>query len=238
MTSLAEKLAEKKRLAALAANAGSAPAAAQDTVVTGTEGPTPSQAADLAATQSPPNLAVAIQNEITTDANGKPLSGFALIQARKKAAALAASQNAGDTGIQSTPVEVQKVQAETVESAVGMEETIAEVPEVGAEHEEAVETATPETRQAYADLKVRLDSLVSASGENLKNDMQELKRALMQNPNAVALMLPSDIGQMVIALRKMTGVELAAAKTTSTRVKKVKEVALTAEQLEAAWEEL
>jgi hypothetical protein len=69
--------------------------------------------------------------------------------------------------------------------------------------------------------------------------MALLKKALMQNPNAVELMLPSDIGQMVIGLRKMTGVELAAVKEgKATGTRKKKEVALTAEELEKAWEEL
>jgi len=202
----------------------------------------------------------------TTDAAGKPLSGFALMQLRKKRIAElmlvpvvegiedeqqtriansgrpATESNSGEGKGDAPDGQVagqSPVQAATASVPVSKEQSAADAA-AGEEAEEAYAAATPEARQAYADIKPRLDSLVSMSGEDLKGAMQELKTALMKNPNAVQLMLPSDIGQMVIALRKMTGVELAAkaaGKATGTRGKK-KEIALTAEELDKAWEEL
>jgi len=63
----------------------------------------------------------------------------------------------------------------------------------------------PEVAQAYADIKVKIERLAEASDTDLKNAMKELKAALMKNPAAVSLMEDTDIGQMVIALRKITG---------------------------------
>ena len=41
-------------------------------------------------------------------------------------------------------------------------------------------------------------------GESLKFSMDELKVALKANPAACAMLLPEDIGAMVVCLRKMT----------------------------------
>lgn len=67
------------------------------------------------------------------------------------------------------------------------------------------DTVDPATAQAYADIKERIDRLNTLADTDLQNAMKELKKALMANPAAVALMEDSDIGQMVIALRKITG---------------------------------
>jgi len=207
----------------------------------------------------------------TVDANGKPLSGFHLIQARKKVDSLFAIEEAAYkeklAGIpadvfsaQSLKEEVKNVeQPQTTEGSKAIaspqststvandaklesQSNVAAVVDTVQSTVQSTETptSTPEAEQAYADLKTRIDSLVSMSEDNLKTAMQDLKRALMQNPSAVSLMLPSDIGQMVIALRKMTGVELEAAKSSATKAKtgKKKEAILSSEQLEAAWQEL
>jgi hypothetical protein len=63
----------------------------------------------------------------------------------------------------------------------------------------------PAVAQAYADIKDRIDQLNAMSEEDLPNAMSQLKKALMQNPSAVALMEDMDIGKMVVALRKITG---------------------------------
>lgn len=73
------------------------------------------------------------------------------------------------------------------------------------------EEASPEARQAYADIKEKINLLNTMSGDDLKNAMSNLKKALMANPAAVSLMEDSDIGQMVIALRKVTGETIAEA---------------------------
>lgn len=67
------------------------------------------------------------------------------------------------------------------------------------------EEVSVETRQAYADIKEKIDMLNDMSDTNLEGAMKELKAALMKNPAAVSLMEDSDIGQMVIALRRYTG---------------------------------
>lgn len=189
--------------------------------------------------------------EALVDANGKPLSGFALIQARKKQAAEKAlapvKEQAKVEKEEGKPVEpfnaqfLEEVQKPVEEyKEVQPDGTVTTVDPVDYNHE-AYLAATPESKQAYSDLKQRIDSLISLQDTDLKNAMTELKKALMQNTNAVALMLPSDIGQMVIALRKMTGVELAKAEEKKTGKKgtgKAKEPSLTAEQLEAAFQEL
>lgn len=94
--------------------------------------------------------------------------------------------------------------------------------------------------QSYVDIKLRIDELVELSEEPLVQAMSELKKALMKNPAAVSLMLDSDIGQMVIALRKMTHVATVEASKPAKEKKapKASKVALTAEALEAAFDEM
>lgn len=97
----------------------------------------------------------------------------------------------------------------------------------------------PEVSQAYLDIKTKIDELSELSDEPLQGAMKELKKALMQNPSAVSLMLDEDIGKMVIALRKMTGVAMAeASKPKEKKAPKAKNVMLTAEQLASAFDEL
>lgn len=77
----------------------------------------------------------------------------------------------------------------------------------------SVDTTTPkaeepeevslEVRQAYSDIKDRLNMLMEMSDSELEAGMKHLKKALKENPAAVALMEDSDIGKMVVALRKM-----------------------------------
>lgn len=186
------------------------------------------------------NAEAALAQETLLDANGKPLSGFALVKRRKELAAQAALapivKQAEQEKAEGKPVEPFNAQF-----IVKVQEPIVEIQHVQTEEiaHEAYAKATPETKQAYVDLKERIDNLVNLADTDLKNAMTELKKALMQNTNAVALMLPSDIGQMVIALRKMTGVELAKAEEKKTGKKaSKKEATLTAEELEEAFKEL
>ena len=175
----------------------------------------------------------------THGADGKPLSGFAMIQARKKIdAAWASLQEAVQKDKQESP-KLEEALKVIVDSPVN-EEPIKIEQSTPVDNAEPLEPSDPAAEQAYSDIKARLDAIVSLSEENLKTAMQDLKKALMQNPNAISLMLPSDIGQMVIALRKMTGVEIAKAETTAKagKVSKKKEAILTAEQMEEAWKEL
>jgi len=101
----------------------------------------------------------------------------------------------------------------------------------------------PEDAQAYVDIKTKIHNLEAMFDDDLKNAMSELKQALKKNPNATDLMLDADVGKMVTALRRMTHVAQVEATTktkagkTKTAVK-VKDVPLTKEQIEAAFDEL
>ena len=85
----------------------------------------------------------------------------------------------------------------------------------------------PEVAQAASDIKERIASLSAKVDSDLKNAMSELKKALMANPAAVSLMEDTDIGQMVIALRKITGETITEVQKDGTKkTKKIKEVDL------------
>lgn len=49
---------------------------------------------------------------------------------------------------------------------------------------------------------------VTEEGEELKNAMDDLKKALRANPAACASLLPEDIGSMVKVLMQITGKEM------------------------------
>jgi len=101
----------------------------------------------------------------------------------------------------------------------------------------------PADAQAYVDIKTKIHELENKFDDDLKGAMSELKAALKKNPNAAELMLDSDIGKMVTALRRMTHVAQveATTKTKAGKTKtaaKAKDVALTKEEIEAAFDEL
>jgi hypothetical protein len=57
-----------------------------------------------------------------------------------------------------------------------------------------------------AQIKDMIDQLgMTENGEKLKSAMDRLKIALLENPDAVALMAPEDIGEAVRNLRRLTG---------------------------------
>lgn len=94
-------------------------------------------------------------------------------------------------------------------------------------------------QQAYSDVLPRINGLVALSGEALEKEMSILKKALIENPDACAIMLPEDIGKMVAALRTMTGQALSeAVAKPKGKGKAPKQLALTAEAMEAAFDEL
>lgn len=88
-----------------------------------------------------------------------------------------------------------------------------------------------------AEISQRIQLLESMSLENLKGEMSALKKAILENPQACMLLLDEDVGKMVVAIRKITGlaIQTAASKKkeakagTSGKTKK-----LTAEELAAA----
>lgn len=83
---------------------------------------------------------------------------------------------------------------------------------------EAVELTTPE-------LQEKIKALATTSeGEDLKYAMRDLKKALLSNPSACALLLPEDIGEMVKYLKIMIGPDLAKIETSKAK-KEAKEKA-------------
>jgi hypothetical protein len=94
-----------------------------------------------------------------------------------------------------------------------------------------------QAHQVVSDLVPRINELVSLSGEALEDEMTQLKAALMQNPNAVALMGDEDIGKLVEALRRITGQAIVSAASKKTASKKTP-IKLTKEQIETAFGEL
>jgi len=81
-----------------------------------------------------------------------------------------------------------------------MEEQLAETKILG------VEITVDEIKAKIANLSTIPDM------PNLKNAMNDLKRALRQNPAACNLLLPEDIGQMVQHLYKVTNTVVLQAK--------------------------
>jgi len=91
--------------------------------------------------------------------------------------------------------------------------------------------------QAAQDIIGKIRELEEMAEEDLAPAMSQLKKALHENPDAVALMLPEDMGLMVAAIRKITGqtvVEASKPKAKGGAKKKN----LTAEEMMAAFEEL
>jgi hypothetical protein len=96
-------------------------------------------------------------------------------------------------------------------------------------------------QQVYTDLLPRIKALADLSDADLPNEMASLKKALMANPDACALMHPEDIGDMVEALRRITGQALASAKASKTKAPSASALSkkkLTAEELQAALDDL
>jgi len=93
--------------------------------------------------------------------------------------------------------------------------------------------SNPENNQKASELSLRIQALDALNGESLKGEMSALKVAILENPAASALLLDEDVGLLVKALRKMTGVALtnAAAGKATTKSTKAKAVKLTAADL-------
>lgn len=95
---------------------------------------------------------------------------------------------------------------------------------------------TDSTAQIAADISAKIELLNTLSGENLKGEMQALKRTLLANPAACLLLKDEDIGELVASLRRMTGIALSAASASKAEKKAPREKAkkLTQEELQMA----
>jgi hypothetical protein len=91
--------------------------------------------------------------------------------------------------------------------------------------------------QICSELQQRISQLCNFEGETLKTEMQQLKKALLENPEACLLLHEEDVGTMVAALRKNLGIAIASsAKEKKPSAKKAPKV-LTGEDLKKALEE-
>ena len=95
-----------------------------------------------------------------------------------------------------------------------------------------------EISQAAADIIPRIKELEKLTGESLEDEMKSLKQALLQNPDAAALMFPEDVGMLVIALRRITGESIAEATKEKKEGTSKKKKMMTAEELAAAMDDL
>lgn len=71
----------------------------------------------------------------------------------------------------------------------------------------AAEKAISEIEESAttAEIKERIERLTTLKDFDLKQAMDGLKALILANPSACSLLLPEDVGEMVTALRRMTG---------------------------------
>ena len=93
--------------------------------------------------------------------------------------------------------------------------------------------------QVYSEISQRIKTLEGMSGDDLKNEMMDLKKALLENPQACMLLLPEEIGSLVSSLRKITGIAIATASAKTKKAPGEKKAAkkMTPEELAAALED-
>lgn len=117
------------------------------------------------------------------------------------------------------PAPAEKVEAAPV---VVVEEEVVGIEEVKSRMDKAI---LSEAEQTVTDILPRIRALKDMQTDQLDEEMDALKEALLANPAAVQLMLPEDVGQLVIALRRITGqalVSASAPKKKAPRLDKVK----------------
>lgn len=115
--------------------------------------------------------------------------------------------------------QAQEVFAKTASLQVDDMEALLDAP-MGLTEKHIAEEAAIVT----ADIVPRIRQLSSLSDAQLESEMKLLKHALMANPEAVALMLPTDVGELVKSLRRITKEAViadAVKKTTKAKAPKV-----------------
>jgi hypothetical protein len=90
--------------------------------------------------------------------------------------------------------------------------------------------------QVASEISQRIAQLEGTLPENLKNEMVELKKALLENPAACLLLKDEDIGALVTHLRKLTNTAIISAATSKTATPKKEKAtkAMSAEELQKA----
>lgn len=226
MSSLMEKLAAKKAAAAMQ----------QETKKE--EALTPSAASTVVETvaKEPVVHEQKVESKEVQAAPEKPLT-FA-----EKMALKLAHKNVS-TAISPAPLPTPEKKEEPAPAIVAEIATISPIKEMivaAVEAEDKVDTSalSESDAQAYADIKAKINMLADMSQDELRGAMTELKKALLQNPQACYLILPQDIGQMVIALRTMKNEAVVEATKTPKEKKAKTSKALTADEIAAAFDSL
>jgi hypothetical protein len=191
------------------------------------------QEEEAAQTQTVPEL---VKEEPSIIQSTAPMSFPERMKLKKK---LEEEAKAKTVSFGSDAPKLEGTPAKTVIVTAGAPNKVVSIaPQESADNSSIHEEISIEAEQAYADIKARIDQLVELSEEPLVNAMSELKKSLMKNPSAVSLMLDSDIGQMVIALRKMTHTDATEVAKPGKRGPKAKQISLTADDMEAAFDSL
>lgn len=94
-----------------------------------------------------------------------------------------------------------------------------------------------EAEQVASEISIRISQLETFSGESLKGEMQQLKKAIIENPAACLLLKEEDVGQLVAALRKITGIAITEASAKTKKATEPKAKKFTAAELAAALED-
>lgn len=165
---------------------------------------------------------------------GKPLT-FAEKLALKRAEVLAP--------VQAAPVQAVLPQAVQEKVKASILSVLKDAIEADDLQREEYTAAPEEVKQGYRDIKGRVLALGATDDDDLATAMTELKKALLQNPNACLLMLDEDIGKMTLALRRLTqealveGTKAKAEKKPGAK-KKTAQVPLSAEDMQKVFDEL
>lgn len=134
-----------------------------------------------------------------------------------------------------------------VVAAFSLDELVAPIPVavdtstlIAARMAELDSSVSESDKTAYVDIVHKVAILESIMDPQLENAMKELKTALMKNPSAVSLMHDTDIGKMVIALRRLTKEAQIQAETDKKPGRKAKDklptmAAMTPEDIAAAF---
>ncbi len=247
MATLAEKIAAKR----LAATAPSPAEMVFDIATSKEEQPD----GTIIPSDEPKEVETAVKAEPVP--LGKPLT-FMEQMALKKAQKESTSTpvNASAQTVKNTETQLQKpanvvalpLQQTTIakeEQAINvtaLAQAVVKLSEVSVDSTEPDLTDVPMVdQQAYRDIKAKLDLLEDMAEVNLKDAMTDLKKALLKNPQACYLILPQDVGQMVVALRRMKNEDVVTAEKVkkepgAKRAKASK--ALTADEIATAFDEL
>lgn len=218
MMSLKERIAARK-----AAEGGQTAAPAEASPPSEIVSPLAAMGLDIEQANPDTGLVDPVKSEPASVEISKPMTFAERIAAKKKLAEASAPAPAApiQTSISMVPAMPKEIKLTEDQLAVIQEEENSELA------------------QAYSDVALMVNKLQYAlDGEPLAGAMSDLKKSLKQNASACMLLLDSDIGQMTLALRRLTGTELAEAtkekKTPGTKAKKASSVTLTPEEIALA----